>query len=175
MRSPLVIAIFVSFGILLSSTLLPFQIRALYADESETNTEQELNQENIGSGEAFTANCGKNSIDSSSVVACESPPPGPGGSPTGPGGPPGGAIALTVEDCLELSSESFRCNIIDPPGLRGPLVCGLFPVSGASSNICNPQAGGAGFIIALSCETPDFSLGRQTIGCFEIALPLPAI
>jgi regulatory protein YycI of two-component signal transduction system YycFG len=33
----------------LSSVLLPFQLNSIYADESETNTEQELNQENIGS------------------------------------------------------------------------------------------------------------------------------
>ena len=164
----LTFGIMVAFGLLLSSAIIPFQLNDIHADESKTNTEQGLSQENIGSGESINTNCGENTIDSSSVAVC-------GGSPTGPGGPPGGAIALTVEDCLELSSESFRCNIIDPPGLRGPLNCGIFPVIGASSYICNPRAGVDGTIIALSCETPDFSLGRQTIECFEIALPLPAI
>ena len=34
-----------------------------YADESETETEQELKQENLGSGESTNENCGTNSID----------------------------------------------------------------------------------------------------------------
>jgi hypothetical protein len=34
-----------------------------YADESETETEQELKQENVGSGESTNENCGTNSID----------------------------------------------------------------------------------------------------------------
>jgi hypothetical protein len=34
-----------------------------YADESETETEQELKQENLGSGESSNENCGTNSID----------------------------------------------------------------------------------------------------------------
>jgi hypothetical protein len=34
-----------------------------YADESETSTEQELKQENVGSGESTNDNCGTNSID----------------------------------------------------------------------------------------------------------------
>lgn len=34
-----------------------------YADESETETEQELKQENLGSGESTNENCGSNSID----------------------------------------------------------------------------------------------------------------
>ena len=163
----LTFGIMVAFGLLLSSAIIPFQLNDIHADESKTNTEQGLSQENIGSGESINTNCGENTIDSSSVAVC-------GGSPTGPGGPPGGANALTVEDCLELSSESFMCNIIDPPGLRGPLNCGLFPVIGISLYICNPvRVEADGTVIALSCETPDFSLGRQTIGCFEIALPSP--
>jgi hypothetical protein len=35
-----------------------------YADESETETEQELKQSNVGSGESTNENCGSNSIDS---------------------------------------------------------------------------------------------------------------
>jgi hypothetical protein len=34
-----------------------------YADESETSTEQELKQKNVGSGESTNDNCGTNSID----------------------------------------------------------------------------------------------------------------
>jgi hypothetical protein len=33
-------------------------------DSSETETEQELKQENVGSGESFNDNCGQNVIDS---------------------------------------------------------------------------------------------------------------
>ena len=35
-----------------------------YADDSETSTEQELKQKNVGSGESTNTNCGSNSIDS---------------------------------------------------------------------------------------------------------------
>ena len=68
-----------------------------------------------------------------------------------------------------------RCNIIDPPELRGPLIASFSPLLALVRISVTPGAGDAGIIIALSCETPDFSLGRQTIGCFEIALPLPAV
>ena len=34
-----------------------------YADESETSTEQELKQKNVGSGASTNTNCGSNSID----------------------------------------------------------------------------------------------------------------
>jgi hypothetical protein len=34
-----------------------------YADESETSTEQELKQKNVGSGASTNTNCGTNSID----------------------------------------------------------------------------------------------------------------
>jgi hypothetical protein len=36
-------------------------------DESETNTEQELKQKNVGSGESTNNNCAVNSIDSGGV------------------------------------------------------------------------------------------------------------
>jgi uncharacterized membrane protein len=40
-------------------------------DESETNTEQEIKQKNIGSGESTNNNCALNSIDSAAAtVAC---------------------------------------------------------------------------------------------------------
>lgn len=66
----LFLAIIVACGMLLSSVILPFQFNAIYADESETNTEQGLSQENIGSGESFNTNCGENSIDGSSTINC---------------------------------------------------------------------------------------------------------
>ena len=47
-----VFAILVTFGMLLSSVILPFQTNAVYADQSETNTQQGLSQENIGSGDS---------------------------------------------------------------------------------------------------------------------------
>ena len=40
-------------------------------DESETNTEQEIKQKNVGSGESTNDNCALNSIDSAAAtVAC---------------------------------------------------------------------------------------------------------
>jgi hypothetical protein len=40
-------------------------------DESETNTEQEIKQKNVGSGESENNNCALNSIDSAAAtVAC---------------------------------------------------------------------------------------------------------
>jgi hypothetical protein len=40
---------------------LPTQV---FADDSETNTEQKLAQENVGSGESTNFNCGRNTIES---------------------------------------------------------------------------------------------------------------
>jgi hypothetical protein len=37
-------------------------------DESETNTEQEIKQKNVGSGESTNTNCAQNSIDSLAAV-----------------------------------------------------------------------------------------------------------
>jgi hypothetical protein len=54
---------------------------AFAQDESETNTEQEIKQKNVGSGESTNNNCGENLIESGGVgadlgtVAC---PFGPG-------------------------------------------------------------------------------------------------
>ena len=39
-------------------------------DSSETETEQELKQKNVGSGESTNDNCGQNLIDSAAVTAC---------------------------------------------------------------------------------------------------------
>ncbi len=50
-------------------------------DESETNTEQELKQKNVGSGQSTNNNCGANLIEASSDVECfnqeDDFPPGP--------------------------------------------------------------------------------------------------
>jgi hypothetical protein len=50
-------------------------------DESATNTEQEIKQKNVGSGESTNNNCALNSIDSAAAtVACFRPTgPGSGG------------------------------------------------------------------------------------------------
>ena len=41
-----------------------------FADESETETEQELRQKNVGSGDSVNDNCGQNLIDSASTPVC---------------------------------------------------------------------------------------------------------
>jgi hypothetical protein len=47
---------------------------ALAQDESATNTEQEIKQKNVGSGESTNNNCALNSIDSAAAtVACPVP------------------------------------------------------------------------------------------------------
>ena len=55
-----------------------------FADESETETEQELRQKNVGSGESTNDNCGQNLIDSASTQRCATVRAGP----LGPPGPP---------------------------------------------------------------------------------------
>ena len=40
-------------------------------DESETNTEQNLKQKNVGSGESTNFNCGQNLINSQTEQECE--------------------------------------------------------------------------------------------------------
>jgi hypothetical protein len=55
-------------GILSTSSI------AFAQDESETNTEQEIKQKNVGSGESTNNNCALNSIDSAAAtVACPIP------------------------------------------------------------------------------------------------------
>jgi hypothetical protein len=49
----------------------PMAALAFEGDESETNTEQEIKQKNVGSGESTNNNCALNSIDSAAAtVAC---------------------------------------------------------------------------------------------------------
>jgi hypothetical protein len=40
-------------------------------DESETNTEQDIKQKNVGSGESINTNCAENSIDSIGLVTVD--------------------------------------------------------------------------------------------------------
>jgi hypothetical protein len=62
-------------AILTAATLTGVFTTSVYAtdggDESETNTEQEIKQKNVGSGESTNNNCALNSIDSAAAtVAC---------------------------------------------------------------------------------------------------------
>ena len=41
-----------------------------YADDSETETEQELKQSNVGSGRSTNENCGSNSIEAIAITLC---------------------------------------------------------------------------------------------------------
>jgi hypothetical protein len=45
--------------------VLPTQV---FADESETNTEQAIKQKNVGSGESTNSNCGENTIDGETLI-----------------------------------------------------------------------------------------------------------
>jgi hypothetical protein len=51
-------------GILSTTTM------AVYADESETSTEQNLKQSNVGSGDSTNTNCAQNLIDSEATTEC---------------------------------------------------------------------------------------------------------
>jgi hypothetical protein len=68
---------------------------AFAQDESETNTEQEIKQKNVGSGESTNNNCALNSIDATgtgqggATVACPVTSDDGGRGPPGlPPGPP---------------------------------------------------------------------------------------
>jgi hypothetical protein len=49
---------------------------AFAQDESETNTEQEIKQKNVGSGESTNNNCALNSIDTTTAATVACPIPG---------------------------------------------------------------------------------------------------
>jgi hypothetical protein len=51
---------------------------AFAQDESETNTEQEIKQKNVGSGESTNNNCALNSIDTALGATVTCPVGGPG-------------------------------------------------------------------------------------------------
>ena len=59
-----------------------------FADESETETEQELRQKNVGSGESTNDNCGQNMVDSASTQRCATVTAGSPGLPPPPPPPP---------------------------------------------------------------------------------------
>jgi hypothetical protein len=73
MNKKLAIATFLMAAALtgvLSTSLIAFA-----QDESETNTEQEIAQQNDGSGESTNNNCALNSIDTAAAtVECRLPP-----------------------------------------------------------------------------------------------------
>jgi hypothetical protein len=67
MKTVFIIAAILAVGALVSYAL-PTQV---FADESETNTEQALKQKNVGSGESTNFNCGENNIDATvPIQAC---------------------------------------------------------------------------------------------------------
>ena len=55
----------IAIGAVLAGAMLTgiFATPMAYADDSETSTEQELKQKNVGSGASTNTNCGTNSID----------------------------------------------------------------------------------------------------------------
>ncbi|HET6641303.1 MAG TPA: hypothetical protein VFG77_06840 [Nitrososphaeraceae archaeon] len=63
-------------ALLMAAALIGIFSTSAYAtdggDESETNTEQEIKQKNVGSGESTNNNCALNSIDTTTAatVAC---------------------------------------------------------------------------------------------------------
>jgi hypothetical protein len=59
--------IFVVAAILVVGALVAYALPTqVYADESETSTEQEINQKNSGSDASTNVNCGENDINSPS-------------------------------------------------------------------------------------------------------------
>ena len=72
-------------ALLAVSVLSVFAISTPFADasrgdSSETGTEQELKQKNVGSGDSVNSNCGQNLIDSAAVQGCATVTVG-GGAP----------------------------------------------------------------------------------------------
>ena len=55
-----------------STGIVSTNLIAFAQDESESNTEQEIKQKNVGSGESINNNCALNSIDTTTAatVAC---------------------------------------------------------------------------------------------------------
>jgi hypothetical protein len=89
-------------------------------DESETNTEQRLKQNNVGSGESTNFNCGENSIDGGLIDAqlC--------GTVGADGGDGGGIGDGRVTICHQTGSatnpdETIRVSVNALPAHIGPL------------------------------------------------------
>jgi hypothetical protein len=166
LQPELVFAITIASGLFLTTILLPFQLDAIYADESETNTKQGLSQENIGSGESFNTNCGQNSVDGSSSIDCRSLPIGE--PPVG--GPPGSQFVATYANCRDISvsgtQEQLLCDVTDPPGLRGTMDCLHLFGSTASCTFNTDQ--GDHFVAV--CEAPEIDAPFPTTECRRITL-----
>jgi hypothetical protein len=62
-------------GALASYAATPY----VFADESQTNTEQSIAQKNIGSGKSSNSNCGVNSIDAALALCATGTGHGGGG------------------------------------------------------------------------------------------------
>jgi hypothetical protein len=60
----LILALIAASGILMSSMILLFQLPKVAADSSDTNTDQENEQKNVGSGDSNNNNCAENTINS---------------------------------------------------------------------------------------------------------------
>jgi hypothetical protein len=141
---------------LLSSALLPFQLNSIYADESETNTEQGLGQENIGSGESVNTNCAQNLIKSFAIIDCED---GITSTPTPPISPSRAFFSLFLDprSCLFRIPEVITCDgdigtSLEPPWDRPNRVqCGEY--------ILNPEQTAchiivANIILGAICDVP---------------------
>ena len=151
MNLPLILAIITASGILLTSPLLPFQAIEIYADESETNTEQGLSQENIGSGDSINFNCGENSIDTSASVIC-----GTGIETGGVGG--GGGFTVTVRNCVDTGGNSVSCAVVAPSFLTGSINC-------SGSGVASCIFPGSVFSGTFFCDRPTVGPGTQDIQC----------
>jgi hypothetical protein len=57
---------------------------AFAQDESETNTEQEIKQKNVGSGESTNNNCAQNTIDTTALASVACPVGVPVSAPSPP-------------------------------------------------------------------------------------------
>lgn len=124
-----------------------------FADESETNTEQAMRQENIGSGESTNFNCGENSIDGGFLDAqiCGTLEIG-SDEPMAP---------QTCEGCLEtfLTPDQIE-SLIDTSAAWDSLeeVCNVWATIGVS------RASFVSLMIGLGVDTDDI---RDLIDCLQ--------
>jgi hypothetical protein len=105
MSFPTFLTVLVVAIIIVLSPLSPLPVSASSdSDESDTNTEQRLQQKNLGSGESDNFNCDENMITSASGVDCI--PSGPA-APTPP--PPTGAFTISGQGGIV-----FTCGLGEP-------------------------------------------------------------
>jgi hypothetical protein len=94
-------------------------------DESETNTEQELKQKNVGSGDSTNNNCGENLIQARGGVECFNGRDGDGNGDGDQGDCPNGFIEVSADPlaCLAVLPTTTDC----PTGFievdASPLLC----------------------------------------------------